>query len=119
MTSGPRRISLPTHALFELLGGVVLLGAPLLLGFGAAGTVVAFGLGVLAVGLSLAGAEDLPVASHVAMDQALVMTFLASAVALALAGDGVAAVVFLAVGTGQLALTLTTRYVRPLAPARF
>lgn len=117
--SALRRCSLPTHAVLELLGGIVLLGAPFVVGFGPAGTVVAFGLGVLLVGLSLAGAEDLPVTSHVAIDQALVMTFLVGAVALALAGDRAAAVVLLAAGVTQLALAVTTRYTRPLTPARF
>lgn len=46
------RISLPTHALVELLGGLALLAAPFVLGFAAAGTVVAVAGGVLLVGLA-------------------------------------------------------------------
>jgi hypothetical protein len=108
-----RLFSLPTHAVLELLCGVALLGSPFALAFGTAGTVVAFGLGVLLVGLALGGADDLPISTHVAFDQALTVVLLAAAVALALTGDRVAASALLAAGVAQLALTATTRYSRP------
>lgn len=90
------------------------MGAPFALGFGAAGTVIAFFAGVLLIGLALGGVEDMPISTHVAMDQALIAFFLAGAVALALVGDRAAGAVFLAAGIGQLSLTVVTRYSRPL-----
>lgn len=117
--SALRLFSLPTHAVIELISGLALMGAPFLLGFGAAGTVVAVAFGILIVGLALGGAEDIPVSAHIAIDQALVIAFLAGAVALVLAGDSAAGAVFLAAGVAQLVLTATTRYTRPLRPARF
>jgi hypothetical protein len=117
--SALRLFSLPTHAVIELIAGLALMGAPFLLGFGAAGTVVAFALGVLLVGISLGGAEDLPVSTHIALDHALVIGFLVGSVALALVGDTAAGAVFLVAGLAQLVLTATTRYTRPLRPARF
>ena len=112
--SALRLFSLPTHAVIELVAGLALMLAPFALAFGTAGTILAFGAGVVLVGLALGGAEDLPISTHVAIDQALVSAFLVAAVALALAGDAAAASVFLAAGLGQLTLAATTRYSRPL-----
>ena len=117
--SALRLFSLPTHALLELVGGLALLAAPFALGFGAAGTVVALVLGTLLVGIALSGPEDLPLSTHVAIDQALVLAFMAGSVALALVGDAAAGIVLLAAGFVQLALTATTRYSRPLRPSHF
>ena len=117
--SALRLFSLPTHAVLELIGGLALMGSPFVLGFGAAGTVIAFAAGVVLVGLALGGVEDLSLATHVAIDQALVLAFLVGSVALTLMGDAPAGAVFLAAGIVQLVLTGTTRYSRPLRPARF
>jgi hypothetical protein len=107
-----RLISLPTHAAFELLVGLGLLAAPFALGFGPAGAALSVVLGVLLVGLSLGAGESLPVSTHLAFDQALVIGLAAAAVALAVADDRPAALAFAAGAALQLALTLMTRYSR-------
>lgn len=113
-----RLISLPVHGVLELLGGLALLAAPFLLGFGPAGTILAVALGVLLVGLSLTAPDGLPVSAHLAFDQALVLTLAVSATALAAAGDRDAALAFVAAAALQLALTLSTRYSRRPSLAR-
>jgi hypothetical protein len=55
-----RSISLPIHAALELALGVALLAGPFVLGLEPAGLVAAFSLGVLVVGLALAGPDSLP-----------------------------------------------------------
>ena len=107
-----RLISLPVHGVLELLGGLALMAAPFVLGFGLAGAILALGLGVLLVGLALGAGETLPVSAHLAFDQALVLTMAASAAALAWAGDREAALGFVAAAALQLALTASTRYSR-------
>lgn len=109
-----RLISLPTHGLFEMILGMALMAAPFALGFGPAGTLVAFALGVLVVGMALGASDSLPVATHFAIDQALVALSLAGALFLALSGDKAAAAVFLAAAIGLLTLNSITRYSRPL-----
>lgn len=110
--SALRLFSFPAHTVVEMLGGIGLMAAPFALGFGPAGTVIGFALGVLVVGLAIA--DTISIAAHLAVDQALVAAFLAAAIALALAADRAAAVVFLAAALVQLVLTATTRYTRPL-----
>jgi hypothetical protein len=108
-----RLFSLPTHALLEFLGGLALLAAPFVLGLGAAGTVVAVGLGIVLAGVGLAAATDLSISTHMVVDQALALALLAAAVGLALAGDRTGALILLVVGIAQAGLLLTTRYSRP------
>ncbi len=107
-----RLISLPVHGVLELLGGLALMAAPFLLGFGPAGSILAVGLGVLIVGLALGAGDALPVSAHLAFDQALVLTMAVSAAALACGGDLDAALGFVAAAALQLALTASTRYSR-------
>ena len=109
-----RCISLPTHGTIELLAGLTLMATPFAIGFGAIGTVAAVALGVLLVGLALSGADSLPLAAHIAFDQALGAAFVAVALGLALAGDRAAGTVFLAAAVLQLLLTAATRYTRPV-----
>jgi hypothetical protein len=106
------RISLPTHALVELLGGLALLVAPFTLGFAEAGTIVAVAGGVLLVGLALAGLESLALGAHRAFDQMLVAVLAGCGLALALAGDPVAGIALLALATVLLTLTTLTRWTR-------
>jgi hypothetical protein len=113
-----RLISLPTHAVVELMVGFALLAAPFALGFEAGGLLAAVLLGVLLTGLALAAAENLAVASHLSADYALIVALLAGALALKSVGDGTAALTFLAAGIVELALALTTRYSRGPAVRR-
>jgi hypothetical protein len=109
-----RLMSLPAHGAFELAIGVALMAAPFLLGFGAAGTLVAVVVGALVVGLALnaavadTGAVD--IAAHYAYDLGLAVGLLGAGVVLAISGDAPAALVLLAAAAAQLALNATTRY---------
>jgi hypothetical protein len=110
-----RLISLPLHGAAEMLVGTLLMAAPFVVGFGPAGTIVAVLFGALLVGLSLAGASEpgaLPVATHFAFDQALVLALLVAGLLVGLNGDRGAALTIAVAGLAQLALTVTTRYSR-------
>jgi len=109
-----RLMSLPSHGAMELLIGLGLMAAPFVLGFGAAGTLVAVVVGTLVVGLALSaavadtGAVD--VAAHYAYDIGVVVGLLGAGVVVAAAGDGLAATTFLAAAAAQMGLNVTTRY---------
>jgi hypothetical protein len=109
-----RLISLPTHAVLELLGGLALMVAPFLLGFTAAGLVAAVAIGALVVGLALSTADNdvrgLNIAAHFAFDRGIAIGLLGAALVLGLAGDTAAAAVFAGAAFAQAALNLTTRY---------
>ena len=109
-----RLISLPTHAVFEMAGGLALMAAPFVLGFSAAGLVAAVVVGALVVGLALSAAtadgSGLPIAAHFAFDRGIAFGLLGGALVLGLAGDEAAAAVFAAMSLGQAALNVTTRY---------
>lgn len=109
-----RLISLPTHAVLELVGGIALMAAPFVLGFTAAGLVAGVVVGALVVGLALSAAttdgSGLPISAHFAFDRGIAVGLLGGALILGLAGDAVAAAVFAAAALGQAALNITTRY---------
>jgi hypothetical protein len=109
-----RLISLPFHGALELAIGLATMVAPFVLGFGAAGTVIAVVVGALVVGLALGAAVSetgtIDVAAHYAYDVGLALGLLGAGVVLAIAGDAPAAVWFLSASAAQLALNLTTRY---------
>jgi hypothetical protein len=109
-----RLISLPTHAVLELLGGLTLMVAPFVLGFGAAGLVAAVAIGALTVGLALSTADQdsrsIHIAAHFAFDRGIAIGLLGAALVLGLAGDVTAAAVFAGASFLQAALNLTTRY---------
>src|SRR3954471_8080298 len=112
-----RLISLPFHGALELAIGLATMVAPFVLGFGAAGTVIAIPVGALIVGLALGAAVaetgTIDIAAHYAYDVGLALGLLGAGIALAIGADGRAAVVMLAAATLQLALNLTTRYSAP------
>jgi hypothetical protein len=110
-----RLISLSAHAAVELLIGVALLAAPFVLGFGAAGTLIALVIGALTVGVALGAAvadmgPSFDIAAHYAFDVGIAIGLVGAALALAITGDASAAGVFAGAAIAQLALTLTTRY---------
>jgi hypothetical protein len=109
-----RLISLPLHGALELAIGLATMVAPFLLGFGAAGTVIAIVVGALVVGLALGAAvaetETIDIAAHYAYDMGIALGLVGAGMALALSGDTPAAVWFLSASAAQLALNLTTRY---------
>ncbi len=104
-------ISLPTHAAFELLVGLLALAAPFALGFGLAGAVVSVLIAVGAIGLALDAAEHpARVSAHQALDYGIAFAAVVAAVPLALAGEAAAALFLAAVGLALLALDAVTRY---------
>jgi hypothetical protein len=107
-----RSISLPLHAALELALGLALLAGPFALGLDPAGLVAAFSLGVIMVGLALAGPDSLPLSTHQAFDLGLVGTLGAGGVGLALSGDPAAGLLLAVVGGLQLVLLSLTRWRR-------
>jgi hypothetical protein len=109
-----RLLSLPAHAALELAAGLVLLTAPFVLGFGAAGLVASVAAGALVVGLALSAATTegaaIPVGAHFAFDRGMALGLLGGAVALAATGNRAPAVLFGLAALVQLALNVTTRY---------
>jgi hypothetical protein len=108
-----RSISLPIHAAVELALGLALLAGSFALGLEPAGLVAAFSLGVLLVGLALAGPDSLPLAAHQAADLAMVAALAGGGVGLGLSGDPAAGLLLAGVGALQLALLTLTRWARP------
>jgi len=93
--------------------GVALLAGPFVLGVEPAGLVAAFSLGVLLIGLALAGPDSLPLSTHQAFDLALVAALGGGGVGLGLAGDPAAGLLLTTVGALQLVLLSLTRWARP------
>jgi hypothetical protein len=109
-----RLISLPTHAAIELAFGLVVMAAPFLLGFSAAGLVVTVLLGALIVGLALSAVpvegRSAPIAAHFAYDRGVAIGLLGSALVLGIAGDVPATILLTAAALSQALLNVTTRY---------
>jgi hypothetical protein len=109
------RISLTTHALLELLVGIALTLASLVLDLGGAGTMLVFAAGVTLTGVGLGAADTLPLAALQSIDRTLVVVLAGAAIGCALAGGAAAAVLLLATSMGVLALESGTRWTRPMA----
>lgn len=105
-----RRLSIHEHGAAELLAGLALIAAPLVLGLGSGGLVAAAIAGTLIAGLGLA--EGLPLGAHRAADRALAAAMAAAAVALGAAGEPVAGGLLAAAAAGELALGFGTRWTR-------
>jgi hypothetical protein len=110
-----RRLSLTEHGLLELLAGLALIGAPLVLGLGPVALAAGVGSGALVAGLGLS--DTMPISAHMAADIAIGAGLLGVAAALAGAGE-TAAATLLALGAAvELLLSLVTRWTRsPHAP---
>jgi hypothetical protein len=109
-----RRLSLTEHGLLELLTGLLLIGAPLVLGLGLVPLTAGIGAGALVAGLALA--EDMPISAHMAADIALGAGLLAAAVLLAGAGEQTAATLLALGAAAELALSAATRWTRGPLP---
>jgi hypothetical protein len=107
-----RSISLPLHSLLELLGGLVLLAGPFLLGAEPAGLVAGVSLGALLVGMALAGPDALPISAHQSFDLMLIAAMAGGGLGIAVSGDLVGGLVLAVVGALQLTLVSLTRWVR-------
>jgi hypothetical protein len=106
----PRRLTLTEHGLLELLCGLALIGAPLVLGLGPAALAAGVGAGALVAGLGLS--DGLPISTHMAADTALAALLLGAAAACTAAGEPVAAALLAAAAAAELALTIATRWTR-------
>jgi hypothetical protein len=109
------RISLSTHGLLELLGGLSLLVASLVLDLGGAGTMLVFAAGVTLAGIGLGAADAMPLAAHQSLDRTMAVLVAAAAVGCAMAGSAVAASILLGTSAAILALEAGTRWTRPVA----
>jgi hypothetical protein len=105
-----RRLSLTEHGAVELLAGLALIAAPLVLGFGPAGLLASMAAGAILVGLGLS--EDLPISAHMTSDFVVAIGLMAVAVALAGGGERAAGGLLAAAAAGELALSLGTRWTR-------
>ena len=106
-----RRLSLTEHGLLELLAGLLLIGAPLVLGLGLVPLAAGIGAGALIAGLALA--DDLPISAHMAADTTLGAGLLGAAVALTAAGEPTAATLLSLGAVAELSLGAATRWTRP------
>jgi hypothetical protein len=107
-----RRLSLTEHGLLELLCGLALIGAPLVLGLGLVPLTAGVGAGALMAGLALS--DDMRISAHMAADMALGVGLLAASVALTAAGEPVAATLLALGAASELALSASTRWTRPV-----
>jgi hypothetical protein len=107
-----RTISLPTHAALEFALGLALLAGPFALGLDPTGLVAAVSLGVLMVGLALAGPDSLPLSAHQAFDLGLVAALGGGGLGLAAAGEPAGALLLLLASAAQLTLLALTRWRR-------
>ena len=112
---GIRRISLPTHGLFELTAGLALLIGAFVIDLGTGGAIAVFAAGVLLAGLGFGAADNIPLATHLAMDRWITTLLAAGSIGLALGGEVAGSLLLLAAAAGQLALTAATRWARPPA----
>jgi hypothetical protein len=106
-----RRLSLTEHGVLELLAGLLLIGAPLVLGLGLVPLAAGIGAGALIAGVALA--DELPISAHMAADTALGVGLLAASVALIAAGEPTAATVVALGAVAELGLNAVTRWTRP------
>jgi hypothetical protein len=106
----PRRLTLTEHGVLELLAGLLLIGAPLVLGLGPVALMAGVGAGALVAGLGLS--DGLSISAHMAADTALAAALLGAAVAFTSVGEPVAATLLACGAAVELALTVTTRWVR-------
>lgn len=108
-----RGFSLPAHGTIELIAGMAMMVAPVVLGFGAAGIVVSVLLGaiLMGMGMTLTGRLGQVIAWHSHFDSVFVLGTAIAALSLAATGEKSAAL-FLAVLVGiQAILNFATRYV--------
>src|SRR5947209_8609035 len=113
-----RLIPLQLHGALEMVVGMFLMAAPLVLGLTPAAAAVGIVVGALLIGIALSSTStelgdrgSLSVAAHHSFDYGFAAGLLGAAAIVGLAGDDRPAIyVFAAAGVAQLALNLTTRY---------
>jgi hypothetical protein len=117
-----RDISLPTHAVVELMLGLIAMIAPAAVGASAMGVVTGVVLGATLMGLAMSGIgvlerrEDRPAMAvdlHRAADRFVEVALIAAAALLVLTGDTVTGLIFAGIAAADRALELSTRYRAP------
>jgi hypothetical protein len=112
-----RAIPLSAHAAIEMVAAPAIMAAPLLLGFGAAATVIVFAIGALLLGLAIQAAgpgRTIPLSAHAGFDYVLAALAGISGLAIGIATGEWAQGVFLAgIGVALVALTASTRFSVP------
>lgn len=116
-----RGIPINVHSALEMLAAPLLLVAPFALGFGVFAGFVSFALGALLIGLAVSvyGGQGergtLPLTAHAGFDRVLAGTLIGTGIAAGLFfGDVPATIFMVGFGSAHLALTVSTRYSRPL-----
>ena len=110
-----RLISADTRAGMLVTIGTVLLIAPVAIGLSAAAIAAGVAIGVVTVGLGLAGTAysgrgTIPVSAHAAYDQGLAVGLLLSGAIFLAAAEPAAALLFAGVGVVQMFIGGVTRY---------
>lgn len=114
-----RRGSVPllVHGLVEYGEGVLLIAAPLLLGFDSDGaTVVSVLLGAAVLVLAVVTqastgiVRSLPIASHIVLDYVLVLFLIAFPFVFGFSDDDAALALFLVLGVAHLLMSVATRF---------
>jgi hypothetical protein len=116
-----RGIPIHVHSALEVVAAPLLLVAPFALGFGVVAGMLSIALGVALIGLatSVYGGQadrgNLPLAAHAGLDRVLAVATIGIGLAIGIAtGDLPATIFMVGFGTAHLALTVSTRYTRPL-----
>jgi len=109
------------HSALELVAAPLLVVAPFVLGFGVVAGIVSIALGVTLMGLAAsvydghAGRGGLPLAAHAGLDRVLAAATIAFGLVIGLVTRDLPATIFMVgFGSAHLALTVSTRYSRPL-----
>ena len=115
---GTRAISLPVHAAIETLAAPAIMVAPLLLGFGQAAGVFAFGIGAMLLGLavqSVGPTRTIPLSAHAGFDYALAAMAIIGGLVIGLGtGEWGSAIFLVGIGVAQVTLTASTRFSVPI-----
>jgi hypothetical protein len=107
-----RLLPLPTHSALEMVVGLLLIGAPFVLGLSTPAMIAGVFVGAIVAGLALQGVDPgrtTSVAAHHAADHGIAVGLAGAAIVLSTT-DAAAGVLFGAAALVQLALNVTTRY---------
>jgi hypothetical protein len=110
------RFSLPVHSSIELVIGISMMIAPILLGFGPAGLLTSILLGAILTGAAVSfNGQPLgaALAFHLEFDSALAAATAFASLTLAIAGQRGPALLLAAAAMTQACLRVATRYVTP------
>jgi hypothetical protein len=121
MTSSFRGIPIDVHGAIEVAAAPLLLVAPFALGFGLVAGSLSIALGALVIGLALSvyGHQGerghLSLSAHAGFDRVLAAVTIGIGLAVGIFGGDIPAAIFMVgFGSAHLALTVSTRYSRPL-----